>query len=75
MTHRGFVAVAIRPTNIDPRMTRRRSCFTVQGKDKNSLAQWCRAFNKRYEVSQMIAKKCEMTYLCSVSATRPSFLT
>jgi hypothetical protein len=30
--------VAIQPTNIHPRMSVQRSCFTVQGKDKSSLA-------------------------------------
>jgi hypothetical protein len=42
--------VAIRPTNIDPRMSAQRSCFTVQGKDKNSLAQLVPGVLKRYEV-------------------------
>ena len=29
--------VAVQPTNIHPRMSVQRSCFTVQGKDKRSL--------------------------------------
>jgi hypothetical protein len=42
--------VAIRPTNIDPRMSAQRSCFTVQGKDKSSLTVSLPAVLKRYEV-------------------------
>jgi hypothetical protein len=32
------LAVAVQPTNIHPRMSAQRSCFTVQGKDKSSLS-------------------------------------
>ena len=42
--------VAIRPTNIDPRMSAQRSCFTVQGRDKSSLAQMVPQILRRYEV-------------------------
>lgn len=42
--------VAIQPTNIHPRMSVQRSCFTVQGKDKGSLANQVPQLLRRYDV-------------------------
>lgn len=42
--------VAIQPTNIHPRMSVQRSCFTVQGKDKGSLVNRVPDLLKRYDV-------------------------
>jgi hypothetical protein len=42
--------VAVQPTNIHPRMSVQRSCFTVQGKDKSSLAHRVPQHLKRYEI-------------------------
>jgi len=42
--------VAIHPTNIHPRMTVQRSCFTVQGKDKSSLADRAPQLLRRYDL-------------------------
>lgn len=43
--------VAIQPTNIHPRMSVQRSCFTVQGKDKSSLWHRAPALLRRYEIA------------------------
>jgi hypothetical protein len=43
--------VAIQPTNIHPRMSVQRSCFTVQGKDKSSLFDLIPALLRQYEVA------------------------
>ena len=67
--------VAIRPTNIDPRMRRSEAASRCRERTRIHSHNWCRAFSNATKSSRMIAKKCEMTYLCSVSATRPSFLT
>ena len=42
--------VAVHPTNIHPRMSAQRSCFTVQGKDKSSLAHRVPQHLRRYDV-------------------------
>jgi hypothetical protein len=42
--------VAIRPTNIHPRMSVQRSCFTVHGKNKSSLADQAPQVLTRYEI-------------------------
>jgi hypothetical protein len=42
--------VAIQPTNIHPRMSVQRSCFTIQGKDKSSLADRVPQHLSRYEI-------------------------
>lgn len=43
--------VAIQPTNIHPRMSVQRSCFTVQGKDKGSLAARVPELLSRYAIA------------------------
>jgi hypothetical protein len=42
--------IAVLPTNIHPRMSVQRSCFTVQGRDKRSLVEQVPALLKRYEI-------------------------
>jgi FRG domain-containing protein len=42
--------VAVQPTNIHPRMSVQRSCFTVQGKDKRSLALQAPELLRCYEI-------------------------
>lgn len=42
--------VAVQPTNIHPRMSVQRSCFTVQGKDKGSLALRVAQHVRRYAI-------------------------
>jgi len=42
--------VAVQSTNIDPRMSAQRSCFTAQGRDKSSLAVRAPQTLKRYEI-------------------------
>lgn len=42
--------VAVQPTNIHPRMSVQRSCFTVQGKDKRSLAVQVPELLRCYEI-------------------------
>lgn len=44
--------VAVLPTNIHARMSVQRSCFTVQGKRKDSLAEQTLELLKRYEISE-----------------------
>ncbi len=44
--------VAVQPTNIHPRMSVQRSCFTVQGKDKTSLALHVPKHVRRYAIDQ-----------------------
>jgi hypothetical protein len=46
--------VAIQPTNIHPRMSVQRSCFTVQGKDKSSLANRVPQELRRYEIDPSV---------------------
>lgn len=42
--------VAIQPTNIHPRMTVQRSCFTVHGKDKRSALEQVPELLRRYDI-------------------------
>ena len=42
--------VAIPPTNIHPRMSVQRSCFTIQGTNKTSLAEQVPTLLKRYDI-------------------------
>lgn len=46
--------VAIQPTNIHPRMSVQRSCFTVQGKDKSSLSNRVPQLLRRYEIEPAV---------------------
>jgi hypothetical protein len=43
--------VAVQPTNIHPRMSVQRSCFTVHGKDKRSLVHQVPQLLTRYEIN------------------------
>lgn len=45
--------VAVLPTHIHPRLSVQRSCFTVQGKDKSSLAHRVPQHLRRYEIDPM----------------------
>ena len=49
--------VAVQPTNIHPRMSVQRSCFTVQGKDKSSLADQVPQHLRRYEVDPAVLQE------------------
>jgi hypothetical protein len=42
--------VAVQPTNIHPRMSVQRSCFTVHGKDKGSVVNQVPTLLKRYDI-------------------------
>jgi|MudIll2142460700_1097286.scaffolds.fasta_scaffold31223_4 hypothetical protein len=51
--HGVSLPVAIQPTNIHPRMSVQRSCFTVQGKDKSSLADRVPQHLRLYEIDPL----------------------
>jgi hypothetical protein len=49
--------VAVQPTNIHPRMSVQRSCFTVQGKDKSSLANRVPHHLRRYYIDPAVRQQ------------------
>jgi hypothetical protein len=49
--------VAVQPTNIHPRMSVQRSCFTVQGKDKSSLVDQLPQYLRRYEIELAVRRQ------------------
>ena len=51
------LSVAVQPTNIHPRMSVQRSCFTVQGKDKSSLADRIPQHLRRYEIEPGVRQR------------------
>jgi hypothetical protein len=52
--HGVSLPVAVQPTNIHPRMSVQRSCFTVQGKDKSSLADRVPQLLRRYDIDSAV---------------------
>jgi hypothetical protein len=55
--------VAVHPTNIHPRMSAQRSCFTVHGKQKKGLNVLAQAVVRRYAIDET-AKSQMQTDLC-----------